>query len=230
MERFEPSKTYMSLQREYNDLRVVDESHVGPNGFTLLAILRNEMFFLPAFLAHYRGLGVQRFVFLDDRSDDGSFEYLQRQTDTVIVKSSRRFGDRLDLPPSISRTNKDPRMDFLWRSILYNMFAQDRWALLVDLDEFIHLPRGMTFQYLISQLNNHAIRALSAVMLDVYPKDIATFTENETSTQLDTSATWYFDGEQHFRLRKGPAHQRWSTQERARGSTASMESISYTPF
>ena len=82
------------------------------------------------------------------------------------------------------------------------MFTQDRWALQVDLDEFIHLPRGITLQDLVAQLDKQGTCALWAVMLDVYPKDIASFAGNENSTRLDMSETWYFDGEPHLRLRQ----------------------------
>ena len=160
------------------------------------------MYFLPAFFAHYRRLGVQRFVFLDDRSNDGSFEYLIQQSDTVVVHSDRRFGDKVQFPSPTSGPVRDFRIHFLWRSILHDMFTQDQWALQVDLDEFIHLPRGMTFQHLVTRLDRRGPRVLWAVMLDAYPKDIATFSENEKSTRLDLSATRYFDGERHLRLRK----------------------------
>ena len=195
------TEAYISLRREHNDLRVVFGTDVAPSEFMLLAILRNEMYFLPAFLAHYRRLGVQKFIFLDDHSDDGSSEYLLEQPDTVVVKSAQRYGYRVELPPTIRGPNRSLRIEPLWRSMLYDMFAMDRWALLVDLDEFIHLPQGMTFQDLVAQLDNQGARATWAVMLDVYPRDIAGFTKNEESPQLDTSATWYFDGEQHLRLR-----------------------------
>ena len=196
------TEAYNSLRREHNDLRVVFGADVAPSEFTLLAILRNEMYFLPAFLAHYRKLGVQRFVFLNDRSDDGSFEYLVQQRDTVVVESDRSFSYRVKLPSSIPGAIREPRIIFLWRSMLYDMFAHERWALLVDLDEFIHLPQGMTFQDLVATLDEQSTRAMWGVMLDVYPKDIATFAENEKSARLDTSATWYFDGEQHLHLRR----------------------------
>ena len=202
MQTSAPTNAYVSLRQEHNDLRVVFGANVSPSGFTLLAILRNEMYFLPAFLAHYRRLGVKRFVFLDDCSDDGSFEYLRQQTDTVVVHSDRSFGHKVDLPPAISGPVRDFRIQFLWRSILHDMFTQDRWALQVDLDEFIHLPRGITLQDLVTQLDKQGTCALWAVMLDVYPKDITTFTGNENSTRFDMSATWYFDGETHLRLRK----------------------------
>ncbi len=197
------TKTYVSLRQEHDDLRIVCGDHVDPSGFTLLAILRNEMYFLPAFLTHYRRLGVQRFVFLDDRSDDGSYEYLLQQPDAVVLHSDFGFGHKVDLPPAISGPVKDSRIEFLWRSILHDSFVLDRWALQVDLDEFIHLPQGVTFPDLVAQLDQEGTRALWAVMLDVYPRDIATFTENERSPRLDVNASWYFDGEQHLRLRQG---------------------------
>jgi len=193
------TRSYISLRQKYNDLRLVSRKDVDPSGFTLLAILKNEIYFLPEFLNHYRRLGVQRFVFLDDRSDDGSFEYLLEQPDTLVVHSDLDYGRKVELPLSIS--GPDPRIEYIWRSILHDMFALDRWALQVDLDEFIHLPRGMTFPELTARLDHHRRRALWGVMLDFYPKDIATLTESENFTRLDISAAWYFDGEQHLKLR-----------------------------
>jgi len=43
---------------------------------SLYAILRNESFFIQAFLNHYRSLGVQQFLILDDHSNDGTAELL----------------------------------------------------------------------------------------------------------------------------------------------------------
>ena len=195
------TEAYISLRRDRNDLRVVAGADVDPSGFTLLAILRNEMYFLPAFLAHYRSLGVERFVFLNDRSDDGSFEYICEQPDTVVVESSRAYGDSIEIPPHISELVRDLRIMDLWRSMLHDIFAQDRWALQVDLDEFVRLPEGMTFQDLVGRLDKQHVTAVWGVMLDVYPKDIITLAEQENSLRIDPSAKWYFDGEMHVRLR-----------------------------
>ena len=43
----------------------------------LVCVLKDEMYFLPEFLAHYRALGVEHFVFLDDASTDGTTVFLQ---------------------------------------------------------------------------------------------------------------------------------------------------------
>ena len=194
------AEVFVALRRAHDDLRIVGGGGLESSGFTLLALLRNEMYFLPAFLAHYRALGVERFVFLDDRSDDGSREYLLGQRDTVVVESDRRYGDRVQLPPALVGRKKDPRANFLWRSLLHDRFAADRWAVQVDLDEFVQLPPGMTFPDLVSRIDGSA-RSVWGVMLDVYPKDAATLARHAETARLDTAASWYFDGERHLRLR-----------------------------
>ena len=202
MDNMALKNAYLALRRDYNDFRIVSRESYAPSRFSLLAIIRNEMYFLPSFLDHYRKLGVERFVFLNDRSDDGSFDYLLKQPDVVIVESCRTYGDKFDVPPSLSNSIKQPRILYLWRSILHDMFAMNQWALQVDLDEFIRLPEGMTFQDLIERLERQKARAVWGIMLDVYPKDISIFDEQENATQLEISANWYFDGEQHLRLRR----------------------------
>ena len=50
------------------------------------------MYFLPAFLDHYRHIGIEQFIFLDDQSDDGTNDYLLEQRDIVILKMDYRYG------------------------------------------------------------------------------------------------------------------------------------------
>src|SRR5690606_19203103 len=66
---------------------------LGRHAMTMCCIARNESFFLDAFLAHYRALGVERFIVLDDRSTDGSLEFLAAEPDVMIVGSDLRYGE-----------------------------------------------------------------------------------------------------------------------------------------
>ena len=50
----------------------------------LFACLRNEMTRLPHFLKHYRNLGVDHFLFVDNGSDDASDTYLSAQSDISL--------------------------------------------------------------------------------------------------------------------------------------------------
>ena len=193
---------YVSLRHANNDLRIVSGTGLNSSGFTLLALLQNELYFLPEFLSHYRRLGVERFVFLNDCSSDGSKEYLLDQSDTVIVESKSSYGDFVSIPSPFSSLIKKVRMMVLWRSMLHDLFADEQWALQVDLDEFIWLPDGMIFQDIFAHLERENVNAVWGVMLDVYPKNILALRELERITRLDISASWYFDGEQHLRLRR----------------------------
>ena len=193
--------TLVRLRQEYDDWRIVSGPNVDSSGFSLLALIRNEMYFLPSFLTHYRALGVERFVFLNDRSNDGSIEYLSRQTDTVVVETDHTYGADVHIPRASSNKVLGLRAMDLWRSLLHEKFAPDRWALQVDVDEFVHLPPGMTFPELAARINTHGARVVWGVMLDVYPSNIAELVQQEMAAQIDVTATWYFDGEQHLRLR-----------------------------
>lgn len=196
------ARAYVSLRRANNDLRIVAGRDTPSSGFTLLALLKNELYFLPAFLSHYRRLGVQRFVFLNDNSDDGSVEYLLNQPDTVLVESGRSYGDPVSIPPSLPQITGNLRIMVLWRSLMHDMFADESWALQVDIDEFVHLPDGETFQDITARLERENVNAAWGVMLDMYPSDIDALRQQEHERHLDISAAWYFDGEQHLRLRR----------------------------
>ena len=193
---------YVSLRCSNNDLRIVAGKGTTSSDFTVLSLLKNEFYFLPAFLQHYRRLGVQRFVFLNDNSDDGSVEYLMDQPDTILVESDHSYGDSVSIPSSLPQVTKNLRMMVLWRSIMHDMFADERWALQVDIDEFVHLPEGTTFQDVVARLERENVTAAWGVMLDMYPLDIDTLRQQEQEQHLDISAAWHFDGEQHLRLRR----------------------------
>lgn len=53
--------------------------------------LRNERPVLPAFFRHYRGLGVTRFVMIDNGSQDGSLEWLLAQPDVELYRTPAPF-------------------------------------------------------------------------------------------------------------------------------------------
>ncbi|MFN3249938.1 glycosyltransferase family 2 protein [Roseibium album] len=186
---------------KFDDLRVVSHKYLGDNLFTLFAILRNEMYFLPAFLKHYRKLGVERFVFLDDCSDDGSREYILSQPDVVVVESNHKYGDNIELPEIIGEKLILPRILYIWRALLHEKFAKDRWALQVDLDEFIHLPKNTKFQDLLPELEIGDARVVWGVMLDMYPQRLSDLVAGKANSRIDLNADWYFDGEEHLEFR-----------------------------
>ncbi len=130
---------------------------------TVVAIVKNEMFFLPAFLDHYRRQGIEQFVFLDDGSVDGGLEYLQAQNDCAIIASHYRYGDYVD----------GKRVDVIWRNMLPRTYCAGRWAILVDVDELLQFPVGfdsaISFTAAIERLGHTAV---GATMIDFYPAHV----------------------------------------------------------
>src|SRR6056297_4203058 len=77
-----------SLRRVHGKRRQVD--------FNLVSIVKNERFFLSAFLDHYRKIGVQQFIMVENGSDDGSLELLCAQPDVVVYQTSYRYGQEIE--------------------------------------------------------------------------------------------------------------------------------------
>lgn len=183
---------------DLKDIRVVSNDLSGKPGFTLLAVSRNELYYLPVFLKHYRNLGVERFIILDDRSDDGSRKWLAEQSDVMVLGSEKRYGDPVKPLPVEVSARAEYRMSMLWRQYLLDTFAIDTWCLLVDIDEFIVLPEHTDFPALAGSLDPENGEALWAIMLDTYPRHIRDLAASRSDTQLKLDGNWYFDGRPHL--------------------------------
>lgn len=185
-----------------NDLKRVSARPPDFDTPTLYAIGRNEMIFLPEFLNHYRSLGIEQFAILDDRSDDGTTEHLLDQEDVVVFRSGFKYGDTVEIPDLGKRGPFSNRILYIWRSILFQMFAKHRWAVQVDLDEFLQLPVGMRLQDIEQRLDNSRHSLVYGLMLDVYPKLIDELSSADADRGLDLSVPVYFDAEPHLKLRR----------------------------
>lgn len=183
---------------DYDDLSVISNDLTHRKGTTLISIVRNEMYMLPAFLKHYRDLGIERFVVLDDKSDDGTLEYLSQQKDVMVVGSTARYGEVIS--PNGRMPMPDMRSNIVWRNVLMWKYGLGRWTMMLDADEFLVLPSGMTVQDLEKCVLELDERAIVGIMLDVYPKNI---TDLQEGGDFQPSSPWYFDGQQHLRLRHG---------------------------
>lgn len=130
-----------------------------PRGAILaFAVMRNEAVRLPHFLDHYRALGVDHFLIVDNNSDDGSAEMLQSQPDVTLwtTKSSYR----------LSRFGVD------WMTWLMMKYGHGHWCLAVDADEILIYPYHETrpLRALTEWLDASGQISFPAMMLDLYPK------------------------------------------------------------
>ena len=193
------------LFSEFDDLEVVSGSFDGSSEIVLSAIVRNEMYLLPVFFEHYRTLGVDQFVILDDRSNDGTTEFLAKQHDVVVVRSGWKYGDRVEPTLLAGVSLSSPRILYIWRALLLQKFPGALGTVHVDADEFISLPKEIRFQNLALKLEQENARAAWGVMLDLYPKDLSSMSAMKNSEQIDRNDEWYFDGVPHLKLRSNKA-------------------------
>ncbi len=124
----------------------------------VIAVARNERIMLPHFLAHYRRLGVRRFVLADNLSTDGSREYLLGQPDVCLY--------------SVDTPYRASHFGVAWQFAMLTAHAQRCWALVADIDEFLVWPgcEAEGLDALCARLDGLGHDAAMALMVDMYPQ------------------------------------------------------------
>lgn len=166
------------------DLRCVcpqGQTSLYPDDLPLVFLTRNDAKLMPGFLAHYRALGVTRFICVDDASTDGTREFLLDQPDVDLWASALRY--------------KEARRGRLWREALFALYGDDRWYVNVDSDEFLIFDdcENRTLWSIIHALEELKITRLPAPMLDMYPVDLAAADINQLKTHAPWEVADHFD-------------------------------------
>jgi len=130
---------------------------VAPGEIRAFARCRNERLRLPAFLRHYRALGVDRFFMVDNGSRDGTVDYLTEQPDVHLFQTSNRYGQ--------AGSGID------WMNALLTRFGTGMWCVTVDIDELLVYPGSeqAPLRTLTNYLDQRGVEALACMMLDMYP-------------------------------------------------------------
>jgi hypothetical protein len=123
----------------------------------LVSTLRNEAARLPAFLRHYRALGVGHFLIVDNASSDGSSAMLRGQPDVSLWHTADSY--------RAARYGAD------WMMALLARHGTGHWVLIVDPDELLVYAHCDTrpLAALTGWLEAAGQRAFPAVLLDLYP-------------------------------------------------------------
>jgi glycosyltransferase involved in cell wall biosynthesis len=124
----------------------------------VVSVMRNEMFLLPHFLRHYRGLGVERFVIADNGSDDGTLEYLAEQRDVTLF--------------SVDTDYRRSAWGVAWQQAMLAEFRLGKWSLVADADELLvwQAERRQSLQDLLASPEFEGADAARLFMLDMYPE------------------------------------------------------------
>ncbi|MCK1740351.1 glycosyltransferase family 2 protein [Bradyrhizobium sp. 139] len=168
------------------DTRPLD---IGADEIVAVGKLRNEMLRLPDFLRHHRRLGVRRFLAIDDRSDDGTREFLLDQPDVHVFEIREPFAES--------------RGGAHWTSAVLDQFAPGRWALTLDADELFVYPGCENFdlRWLCRYLESAGADCMTAEMIDMYPRVLGGSERYRAGESLVAFCP-YFDSDTYVKRRR----------------------------
>ncbi|WP_422374164.1 glycosyltransferase family 2 protein [Roseibium sp.] len=127
---------------------------VEPGQVVVVVLVYNEMLRLPAFLKHYRNIGIEKFIFVDNASVDGTADYLKAQADVVLISTQKPF-------KSYKSTG---------RELIADTYLAGHWVLFPDADELLVYPGwpDLSVPELVEYLQGHGFEALFTTMVDMY--------------------------------------------------------------
>jgi len=149
------------------------------NSPILICLCKNENHILAEFLEHYKNIGIEYFVFIDNNSDDGTFETLLKQEEVTLFRAKDDYASHKRIA---------------WINKIMDFYGEDRWYLVVDADELVVYDNCENYkiQNLIKFFENINLKKVKGMMIDMYPdKDLRKISPSDKL--FETSK--YFDAE-----------------------------------
>lgn len=150
---------WRSFRSRHQLTKLSDQTQrIMPGTILAFTTLRNEINRLPWFFRHYRALGVDHFLMVDNGSDDGSVPFLLEQPDVSLWQTTESY--------------RASRFGLDWLTWLQWKYGHGHWTLMVDVDELLIYAHhdANTLHDLTAWLNVCGQKAFGALMLDLYPK------------------------------------------------------------
>jgi Glycosyl transferase family 2 len=107
------------------------------------AIFKNEALGIVEWLEHYILFGVDHFYLINDGSTDDFREKLKPYADRITLYEN-------DTP------KLDGRQVRAYETFFKNLFGQDAWMMIVDLDEFIYTPHHSSIQRVLADYDQYS--------------------------------------------------------------------------
>lgn len=174
------------------DLVRIDTRHISTTSgnHSAFLVVRNEASRLLYHLEYHRSLGVDRFFFVDNGSEDGTLDLLLSQPDCHVFRTMSSF----------AKANYG--MD--WINTLVERFGIGNWCLFLDADELFTYPHAEAVRLpeFCRFLNQTGSEGVFALLLDMYSLGPISEAKYISGTPfLETCC--YFDRDYIFRPRPG---------------------------
>lgn len=166
-----------------SDIYIEKESGFKNNkNLIVICVIRNDIDRLKVFLEHYRKLRVNQFAFFDDKSTDGTREFLQEQNDVELFLNSKDFTSRRKV---------------VWINRILAYYGFNRWYLVVDSDELLVYDdfENRPLTQFVNLLGEENITAASGMLIDLYPKES---NSNHAKNKRIYDSIDYFDKNGYF--------------------------------
>ena len=156
-----------------SDLRAIKGTEK-PQGIVVFSIMKNERFFIHAFLDHYRNIGADHFLILDDGSDDGTLEYLLDQGDVTVLTSSFAYGEVYKRQSLRFWRKTEMRAGIRLKALIPSQYLANQWCIYADADEFLIMPPAYdNLRHLLRRLDSNDIRVVLGVVVEFYPEKVS---------------------------------------------------------
>ena len=139
-------------------LRRIDKNNFDIKDSEIISFscVRNEILRLPYFLEYHRKLGVDRFIFIDNASTDGTKEYLLSQHDSNVFYTKASYAS--------SKCGID------WLNQLLSEYGSNHWILTLEPDELLVYPlcERVNLPKLTKYLDATGAQAMKTLLIDMY--------------------------------------------------------------
>jgi hypothetical protein len=154
---FAPPYAHLLMRRHRHAVRPL---HVRPElrtaSIVVILVLKDEAPRVPYFLEHYRRLGVEHFIFIDNGSTDDLQARISGEPDVTLFEAPGDY--------KAAHFGRD------WVNVVLHEHCVGKWVSWLDADEILAFSaaQGSTLQQLRSALIDRGTRSLNVFMLDMY--------------------------------------------------------------
>lgn len=145
----------------------------------LICLVKNDLIRIKEFHRYYIELGIRNFAFIDNDSNDGTFEYLQNDKNIALFQIKEKY----------STLNRQ-----VWITKVMNYYGYNNWYIIVDSDEFLIYNdcEKNKINSLITYYENQKKFRIKALMIDMYSDDKFLFESNNCKEKI-MNKYCYFD-------------------------------------